>query len=59
MGNWRGAEREVLEILPVFERHGMVAEGVAGVTLLREAVRQRKLEPSKLREFRERFGPRW
>jgi tetratricopeptide (TPR) repeat protein len=59
MGNWRAAEREVLEILPVFERHGMVAEGVAGVTLLREAVRQRRLEPGKLREFRERFGPRW
>jgi tetratricopeptide (TPR) repeat protein len=59
MGSWRAAEREVLEILPVFERHGMVAEGVAGVTLLREAVRQRKLEPGKLREFRERFGPRW
>jgi tetratricopeptide (TPR) repeat protein len=59
MGNWRAAERELLGILPVFERHGMVAEGVAGVTLLREAVRQRRLEPGKLREFRERFGPRW
>ncbi|MDQ5857682.1 MAG: tetratricopeptide repeat protein, partial [Acidobacteriota bacterium] len=50
MGRPREAEIEVRAALPILEEQGMLAETVIAVNLLREAVRQRKLDPADIRE---------
>jgi hypothetical protein len=57
MGAWRAAEREARRILPIFASHGMVAETVAALSILRESIRQQKLDPDLLRELRDRLRP--
>ena len=49
-GQWRAAEQEALAILPIFETHGMVAEGVAAIRFLRECLRRQKADPLVHRE---------
>ncbi|HVE65013.1 MAG TPA: hypothetical protein VNC59_00410, partial [Thermoanaerobaculia bacterium] len=50
MGRAREAEIEIRAALPILEEQGMLADAVIAVNLLREAVRQRKLEPTDTRE---------
>ena len=57
MGAWRAAEREARRILPIFAKHGMVAEAVAALGILRESIRQQKRDTELLRELRERLRP--
>jgi len=58
MGRPRDAELEVRIALPVLEEQNMVVEAVAGLNILREAIRRQKLEPQTLSEVRERFRPK-
>jgi tetratricopeptide (TPR) repeat protein len=53
----RNAEREVLRALPIFEDEGIVSDALVALSILREAVRRRKLDPQMLRELRERLRP--
>ena len=46
MGRPREAEKEIRAALPLLEEQGMLADAVIAVNLLREAVRQRKLDPA-------------
>lgn len=46
------AEAEVVTALPLLEERGFVAETAAGISLLREAVRRRKLSPQLIRDIR-------
>jgi hypothetical protein len=55
LGLTRKAEKLLLAAAPVFEEQGMVADAVATVSLLREAIRRRKLDPQTLRELRDRM----
>jgi hypothetical protein len=57
MDRSKEAELVVLSVLPSIEAQGMVADGVAAINLLREAVRRQKLDPQMLRELRERLRP--
>lgn len=50
MGRPREAEKEIRAALPLLEEQGMLADAVVAVNLLREAVRQRKLDPADNRE---------
>ncbi len=50
MGRAREAEAEIRAALPILEEQGMLADAVIAVNLLREAVRQRKLNPADDRE---------
>jgi len=51
---WRGRgelwEIEIRAALPMLEEQGMLADAVIAVNLLREAVRQRKLQPVDIRD---------
>jgi tetratricopeptide (TPR) repeat protein len=58
MGCHREAEREILKALPSIEEQGMIADAVAAVSILREAVRRRNLDPQVLREVTERLRPK-
>jgi tetratricopeptide (TPR) repeat protein len=58
MGCHREAEREILKALPSIEEQGMITDAVAAVSILREAVRRRKLDPQVLREVTERLRPK-
>ncbi|MDQ5858104.1 MAG: tetratricopeptide repeat protein, partial [Acidobacteriota bacterium] len=49
MGRPREAEIEIRAALPILEEQGMLADAVIAVNLLREAVRQRKLDPADTR----------
>jgi tetratricopeptide (TPR) repeat protein len=51
------AEREILKALPVLETEEIGPESLVAFSILREAVRRRKLEPKMLRELRERLRP--
>lgn len=51
------AELVLLSVLPTIESEGMIANAVAAINLLREAIRQQKLDPEMLRELRERLRP--
>ena len=55
MGRPREAEKEIRAALPLLEEQGMLADAVIAVNLLREAVRQRKLDPA---DNRESFKPK-
>jgi hypothetical protein len=50
MGRAREAEIEIRAALPILEEQGMLADAVIAVNLLREAVRQRKLQPVDIRD---------
>ena len=50
MGRPREAEIEIRAALPMLEEQGMLADAVIAVNLLREAVRQRKLQPVDIRD---------
>ena len=50
MGRPREAETEIRAALPILEEHGMLADAVIAVNLLREAIRQRKLLPADIRD---------
>ncbi len=50
MGRPREAETEIRAALPMLEEHGMLADAVIAVNLLREAIRQRKLLPADIRD---------
>ncbi len=52
-GKPREAEWQILAALPAIDQHRMVPEGFAAVALLRESVRQRKMDPKALLELRE------
>ena len=58
MGRPRDAEREIRAALPVLEDAGTVPDAIAGINLLREAVRRRTLDPDVIRGIRKRFRPR-
>lgn len=49
MGRAREAEIEIRAALPILEEQGMLADAVIAVNLLREAIRQRKLDPADIR----------
>jgi tetratricopeptide (TPR) repeat protein len=49
----REAEWQIAAALPTIEEQGMVPEGFAAVTLLRESVRRRQADGNALRELRE------
>jgi tetratricopeptide (TPR) repeat protein len=54
------AESEILAALPTIEEQAMMPEGLAALTLLKESVQRRKMDPSALRELRERLHwKRW
>jgi tetratricopeptide (TPR) repeat protein len=53
VGSHREAEWEVLAALPTLEQEQMLPAGVAAIALLRESVRQRKMDPKALLELRE------
>jgi tetratricopeptide (TPR) repeat protein len=57
MDRSKEAELVVLSVLPSIEAQGMVADGIAAINLLREALRRQKLNPQMLRELRERLRP--
>ncbi len=58
MGRPRDAEREIRRALPVLEGAGAVPDAIAGISLLREAVRRRTLDPQTLSEIREHLRPK-
>jgi hypothetical protein len=51
MGQEAGAFREVLEALPTIDEEKMVPEGVAALSLLRESLRQQKINRQALRDL--------
>lgn len=51
LGNDQAALREVLFALPIVEEYRLVPEGVAALSLLRESVRQQKVNHQALREL--------
>jgi len=53
LGRDREAEQEIVWALPILEEEGLVGEGLAAVSLLKESVRRRKTDPRALRELRE------
>jgi tetratricopeptide (TPR) repeat protein len=53
----RDAEAEVLKAIPIFEEEGIVADAVAALSILRESIRQQKLDPDLLRDLRDRLRP--
>jgi hypothetical protein len=53
----RDAEAEVLKAIPIFEEEGIVLDAVAALSILRESIRQQKLDPDLLRELRDRLRP--
>jgi hypothetical protein len=53
----RVAESEVLKALPILENEGIVPDSLFALSILREAVRRRKLDPQMLRELRDRLRP--
>jgi tetratricopeptide (TPR) repeat protein len=55
LGSPHEAERLLLAAVPIFEEQGMIADAVAAVALLRESIRQQKLDPKMLRDLRERL----
>jgi len=58
MGRPRDAEREIRAALPVLEDAGTIPDALAGINLLREAVRCRKLDQPTLGVIRERVRPK-
>ena len=50
-GNEQKACIEVMAALPVIDRYGLVPEGMAALTLLRESVRQQKVNHQALRDL--------
>jgi tetratricopeptide (TPR) repeat protein len=54
----RDAEREIRAALPVLKGAGAVPDALAGINLLREAVRRRALDPQTLSEIREHLRPK-
>jgi hypothetical protein len=50
-GEERVAALEVLEALPIIEAYKMVPEGMAALALLRESVRQQKVNLQALRDL--------
>jgi len=55
MGRPREAESEIRAALPVLEEQSMVADAVAAVNILREAIRQQKAGPKAISDIRERL----
>jgi tetratricopeptide (TPR) repeat protein len=55
LGSPREAERLLLAAMPIFEEQSMVADAVAALRLLRESIRQQKLDPQMVRNLRERL----
>jgi hypothetical protein len=53
----RDAEAEVLKAIPIFKEEGIVLDAVAALSILRESIRQQKLDPDLLRELRDRLRP--
>jgi tetratricopeptide (TPR) repeat protein len=58
MGRPHDAEVEIRVAIPVFEDQGMVADAVAGVSLLREAIRRQKFDPKAVSDIRDRTRPK-
>ena len=58
MGLAHDAEVEIRAAIPVFEDQGMVADAVAAVNLLREAIRRQRLDPQPVRDIRDRLRPK-
>ncbi len=52
-GMHREAEWQILAALPTLDEQGMVPEGFAAVSVLRESLRARKADPAALNELRE------
>ena len=50
MGNLAEAEREVVATFPTLLEHGMLAEATAGLNILREVTRRRRLDPLSMKE---------
>jgi len=55
LGRNREAEKEIKRALPTIEQESMIHEGIAAITLLKESMRRRKMDPDALRELRERL----
>jgi tetratricopeptide (TPR) repeat protein len=45
------AKREILSALPVIEEYGLVSEGLAALSLLKESMRQQKIDRAALRDL--------
>ena len=58
MGRSHDAEVEIRAAIPVFEDQSMVADAVAAVSLLREAIRRQQLDPPTVSDIRDRFHPK-
>ena len=53
----RDAEAAVLKAIPIFKEEGIVLDAFAALSILRESIRQQKLDPELLRELRDRLRP--
>ena len=51
-GRENEAVTEIVAALPVIDEQGLVREGIAAMTLLRESIRRQKADPRALRELR-------
>jgi tetratricopeptide (TPR) repeat protein len=58
LGQAREAESEIRAALPVLEEQAMVADAVAAVNILREAIHQQKAGPKLISDIRERLRPK-
>lgn len=58
MGRAHDAELEIRGAIPVFEELAMVADAVAAVNLLREAIRRQRFDPKPISDIRERLRPK-
>ena len=54
MGRAHDAEVEIRAAIPVFEEQSMVADAVAAVNLLREAIRRQRFGPETVTDIRQR-----
>jgi hypothetical protein len=50
-GEEEAATHEILQALPVIEDYGLVPEGVAALSLLRESIRQQRVSHQALRDL--------
>jgi tetratricopeptide (TPR) repeat protein len=55
----REAEVEILAALPTIEEQEMAAEGIVAISLLRESIRQSRLDGEVLRQVREHLKEGW
>lgn len=58
MGRSHDAEVEIRAAIPVLEEQAMVADAVAAVNLLREAIRRQRFDPQPISDIRERPRPK-